>query len=61
MSTMKQEALATILKAKGWSIRAAALQTGVNWSHLARVITGERHSRRLIAKIHALPVKPEAR
>ena len=60
MSIMKEETLATILKDKGWSIREAALKTGVNWSHLARVITGERRSRRLTAKIHALPVKTKA-
>ena len=43
------------LKAKGWSYRLAAPELAVHYTHLARVLTGRRQSRRLLAAIHALP------
>ena len=48
------------LKAKGWSYRRAAPHLGVNYVHLALVLTGKRESRRLLHRIAALPVSPEA-
>lgn len=45
------------LKAKGWSYRTAAPVLGVHYTHLARVLTGRRISRRLIDAIAALPAR----
>ena len=59
MSTIKNNTLSESLAAKGWSIRAAASLIGCHWSHLARVVCGERHSRSLTKKIIALPKKPK--
>lgn len=58
MPTCKSKAppnLHAQLLAKGWSQRAAARQLGLHWSHLSRVLNGERHSRRLLTAIAALP------
>ena len=43
----------------GWSYRAAAPLLGVNFSHLAKVLTGRRESKRLLAAIAALPPRPK--
>jgi hypothetical protein len=46
-----------ILRAKGWTLRPAAEVLGVHWTHLHKVLTGERHSARLLAKLAYLPAK----
>lgn len=43
------------LKAKGWSYRSAARETGVCYQHLSEVLNGHRDSRRLLADLLALP------
>jgi len=43
------------LKARGWSYRTAAPRLGVCYQHLALVLTGRRESRRLLARIEAIP------
>jgi lambda repressor-like predicted transcriptional regulator len=43
------------LKRKGWSYRKVAPSLGVHWTHLARVLTGKRDSRRLLRAIEGLP------
>ena len=48
------------LSLKGWSYRTAAPELGVHWTHLAKVLTGKRESRRLLASIHTLPKREEA-
>jgi lambda repressor-like predicted transcriptional regulator len=50
-----------ILRAKGWTLRPAAKVAGVTATHLHQVLTGARHSRRLMAAIHALPNRHEAK
>lgn len=44
---------------KGWSYRAVAPLLGVHWSHLAKVLTGRRESKRLLAAIAALPPRDQ--
>lgn len=46
-----------MLREKGWSYRVGAKALGVNFTHLHRVLTGERQSQRLLAAIEALPVR----
>ena len=48
-----------LLKAKGWSYRAAAPKLGVHYVHLALVLTGKRVSKRLLAAIQSLPQKTQ--
>jgi transcriptional regulator with XRE-family HTH domain len=48
------------LRAKGWSYRTAAPELGVSFEHVSRVLNGQRVSKRLLDKIEALPVRPEA-
>lgn len=43
------------LAGKGWSYNAASKFLNCEVSHLRRVLTGERTSKRLMAKIKALP------
>lgn len=43
------------LREKGWSLRTAADRLGCHWSHLHRVIKGERESTRLANRIQKLP------
>jgi len=54
-----------MLREKGWSYRVGAKALGVNFTHLHRVLKGERQSLRLLAAIEALPnrktIKPAAR
>lgn len=54
---MSPAAAKRILKARGWSYRAAAPALGVCYQHLACVLTGRRQSRRLLARISQLPTK----
>lgn len=42
--------------AKGWTLRTAAQHLGVHWTHLHKVMQGQRISRSLSAKIQSLPV-----
>lgn len=42
-------------KSKGWSYRSAAPVLGVTYQYLCEVMNGRRVSRRLSAKIRALP------
>jgi len=44
-----------MLREKGWSYRVGAKQLGVNFTHLHRVLTGERQSARLLRAIEDLP------
>jgi hypothetical protein len=46
-----------ILRTKGWTLHPAAEVLGVHWTHLHKVLTGERHSARLLAKLAYLPAK----
>lgn len=43
------------LKAKNWRQQDAALQLGVTFEHLNRVLNGHRESKRLLARISQLP------
>jgi hypothetical protein len=52
----RQEAKAS-LKSKGIPQVKAAQFLGVTFEHLNRVLNGHRHSRRILAKIEALPVR----
>ena len=45
------------LRRKGWSLRAAGAALGVDFSHLHRVVTGQRHSASLLRRVSALPSK----
>jgi transcriptional regulator with XRE-family HTH domain len=49
------------LKNKGWSQRKAAEALGVSLGHLAKVLCGDRDSRRVRLAIEALPESPEGR
>lgn len=42
---------------KGWSLRTAARHLGVHWTHLHKVIRGERPSAVLAERIRSLPHK----
>ncbi len=50
-----------MLREKGWSYRVGAQALGVNFTHLHRVLKGERQSQRLLAAIEALPVRKTAK
>lgn len=43
------------LRKKGWSLRTAADRLGCHWTHLHRVIKGERESASLAIRIKDLP------
>jgi hypothetical protein len=43
------------LRAKGWTLRPAAALLGVHWTHLNRVLRGERHSASLLRRVESLP------
>lgn len=45
------------LRAKGWTLRPAAEVLGVHWTHLHKVLSGQRHSARLLARLADLPTK----
>lgn len=63
MQTSKSKApavIATELRAKGWTMRPAAALLGVHWSHLHRVLSGERHSRSLLSRVEQLPKRKQA-
>ncbi|EIP96836.1 hypothetical protein OpiT1DRAFT_01261 [Opitutaceae bacterium TAV1] len=49
------------MRAKGWSDRKAAKRLGCTATHLSLVLNGHRQSRRLLAKIEALPVRDPSR
>ncbi len=40
-----------ILKQRGWSYRRAGAPLGVNWNHLAKVLSGSRQSKALLKRI----------
>lgn len=44
-----------IIRSRGYHYRTAAAVLGVNFTHLHRVCTGERHSARLLRAIRTLP------
>lgn len=44
--------------AKGWTLRQAAKRLGVQFTHLHRVLAGDRHSASLLRRVQALPVNP---
>jgi lambda repressor-like predicted transcriptional regulator len=44
-----------LLKARGWSYRAAARALGCAYQHLSYVLNGHRESRRLLSAIAKLP------
>ena len=46
-----------LLREKGWSYRTAAPVLEVHWTHLNRVLQGERISKSLLKRIEALPKK----
>lgn len=43
------------LYGQGWTLREASEKLQVNPSHLCRVLKGDRPSRRLLARVQALP------
>jgi hypothetical protein len=45
------------LKDGGWTYRSAAPVLGVSFVHLAYVLNGQRASRRLLARVMALPAR----
>ena len=47
-------------RAKGWSYRTAASHLRVSSTHLFQVLNGNRHSRRLLTRVSALPDRKEA-
>lgn len=47
----------SLLREKGYSIRSAAKPLGVDFSHLSRVLSGERNSATLLRKIERLTPK----
>jgi hypothetical protein len=55
LNSMKRD-----LRRKGWSYRSAAAALGVHWQHLTQVMIGRRVSARLLAAIHAVPVRKSA-
>lgn len=55
MSPSKSKHSPLSLQEKGWSYRAAAKALGVDFSHLHRVLTGERQSVSLLRRAQALP------
>jgi transcriptional regulator with XRE-family HTH domain len=55
MSPTKSEPYRIPLKAKGYSLRTAAAALGVDFSHLHRVLKGERESASLLRRAQALP------
>ena len=46
-----------ILRSKGWTLRPAAAELGVHWTHLGKVLAGKRHSQSLIRRAASLPAK----
>lgn len=60
MPTHKSTTLFNIregMKAKGWSLRTAAPVLGVHFTHIQKVLAGERHSQSLVKRIAGLPAK----
>jgi len=55
---LTREHAKAILKAKGWSYRAAAPKLGVGYVHLSEVLNGHRKSRRILDEIPTLPASP---
>jgi transcriptional regulator with XRE-family HTH domain len=50
------------LRRKGWTLRPAARELGVDHAHLYRVLRGQRESISLLARVAALPhLKKSAR
>ncbi len=49
-----------VLKAKGYSYRQAAPVLGVHFTHLAKVLTGDRISASLLRRISDLPPRGTA-
>ena len=43
------------LALRGWTVNAAARRLGCDFGHLARVLSGERSSKRLLERVAALP------
>ncbi len=58
MSTTKANTRSDVLREKGWTLRPAAKVLGVNFTHLHRVLRGDRHSASLLRRIHSLPPNP---
>lgn len=48
------------LRAKGWNLRPAARHLGVSLTHLHAVLSGDRHSRRLLSRVAQLPSRNPA-
>ena len=46
-------------RAKGWTFRTAASRLDVSVTHLHEVLHGRRHSRRLLQRISALPLRKD--
>ena len=57
ISTTQEPTAIQRLLAKGWTISDAALFLGVSRQHLYMVLTGRRASKRLTAKVEALPYR----
>lgn len=49
---------ASTLREKGWTLRPAAKVLGVNFTHLHRVLRGDRHSASLLRRVAKLPTNP---
>jgi lambda repressor-like predicted transcriptional regulator len=60
MSTKNANIGPALLRAKGWTLRPAAKELGVNFTHLHRVLRGERHSASLLRRVAALHPRKSA-
>jgi plasmid maintenance system antidote protein VapI len=50
-----------MLAEKGWTYRTAAAALDVHWTHLNRVLQGERVSKSLLDRIEKMPRKGAAK
>ena len=46
------------LRRKGWTYRSGAKALNRDWTHLAKVLTGKRTSKKLLVDIDQLPCAP---
>lgn len=58
MDMLARERAKASLKRKGWSYRRAAQMLGYSFGHFGRVMSGDRQSATLFARIHDLPPSP---
>lgn len=59
--TSQPSAIKTRLKKRGWSQQQAAIECGVTFEHLNRVLNGHRKSNRLLTQLKSLPAREVAK